>query len=155
MIGRNYFFHNMKAYDIKETMYKIQAHLETPLINTIPAHWTREFLEIHKESNVFSSAMWDLIYSLDVDPTDLMWCPVNKCYVHIEWFFEHYGVEVPVPDEVHDVYAFENTELIESLADLSEVPTIGEQMERVIDLCDSCDSSLGSFSIDFVEYGEI
>lgn len=137
MIARNYFFTTDTAYDIKETMYKMQAHLENPLMGTDPAHWTREFTEIHTESYQFSVVMWDLMYDTVLDPDKLMWCPVNKCYVHVEWFFIQYGVEVPVPDEVQDDYAFTNLEIIESLAELSDTTSI-----------DSFDYSIGSFSLD-------
>jgi hypothetical protein len=113
MIGRNYFFSKMTAYDIKATMYAVQTAMEAPLQGTDPATWCDEFKEIHKESHNFSVVMWDLVYAVDFDPSDLMWDPINMCYVHIEHFFDMFGVQVdPTPDVcvTYDAYDLDFTD---------------------------------------------
>jgi hypothetical protein len=141
MIARNYFFDNNKAFDIKATMHRVNTMIEDSLFNYFGEDNAEFHVEVHKEKEVFTMKMWDFIYQPEFSNWDLMWCPINKQYVHIAWFFHEFGVVVVPTDLTMEEESFIHSDDssigtigVDDLPDLSLEPLITDQEEILFTL---------------------
>ena len=140
MWARTYFFTDTMAFNMRETMYKVQATMEISILNTDPGIWTWEQRDIYAESQAFSVVMWDMIYAKDIHPESMMWDPLSKCFVHVEMFFMEHGVtaepefnvELDIDDGLSFVYSDDSSHItfvIRNINDLEEVTVLSDQSD--------------------------